>query len=154
MSPIIRNYIDRDLSGILDIEQTCFGDQGWSRSQFRDCLQYHNVNGMVAEWQELIVGYVIYGLNKLDMQVMNFAVHPTARRNGIGTAMLDQRRKTLWLNVRERNLEAQLFFKKNGLWCNGINERYFEEDGEDAYEFAWHVNERDAAEATNPVWNE
>lgn len=154
VSPIIRSIIDRDLSGILDIEQQCFGDQSWSRAQFKDCLRYHNVNGMVAEWQEIIVGYVVYGLNKIDLQVMNFAVHPTARRNGIGTAMIDklkdklpnQRRKTLWLNVRERNLEAQLFFQANGMWCNGINAQYFDEDGEDAYEFAWHVNEREAAE--------
>ena len=48
---------------------------------------------MVAEQGEKVVGFMIYELHKNKLHILNFAVHPSCRRLGVGaqmTAKLDQ----------------------------------------------------------------
>lgn len=148
----IRWLIKRDLPEVLDIERLSF-EHAWSEDDFLDVLRQRNCIGMVAEDQERIVGYMIYALHKDDLEVLNFAVNPACWRCGIGSAMVGKlinklhsgRRHTIQLCCREKNLDAQLFFRKCGFRCDAIVHGMYGESKEDAYHFRYTLRD-----ITNP----
>ncbi|MCX7408041.1 MAG: ribosomal protein S18-alanine N-acetyltransferase [Planctomycetales bacterium] len=136
----IRWMIRRDMSEVLDIERQCF-EFAWSEEDFLCCLRQRNCIGMVAERQERIVGFMIYELLKSQLHVLNFAVAPWSRRQGVASQMVEklvnklsqQRRQEISLEVRETNLAAQLFFRSQGLHADGVLRGHYEDTEEDAY---------------------
>jgi ribosomal-protein-alanine N-acetyltransferase len=125
---------------VLEIERQSF-EFSWTEEDFLTCLRQRNCIGMVAERQERIVGFMIYELLKSQLHVLNFAVAPWARRQGVGSQMVEklvnklsqQRRQEISLEVRETNLAAQLFFKHQGLAANSVLRGHYEDTDEDAY---------------------
>ncbi|MEO1528765.1 MAG: ribosomal protein S18-alanine N-acetyltransferase, partial [Planctomycetota bacterium] len=113
--------IRRDMPSVLGIEQSCF-EFAWNEDDFIRCLRQRNCIGMVAEIDDEIVGFMIYELHKNRLHILNFAVHADYRRQGVGNAMCSklfgklshERRNRIMLEVRETNLDAQLFFKSLG----------------------------------------
>ena len=89
---------------------------------FVRCLRQRNCIGMVAEYEDRVVGFMIYELHKSRIHVLNFAVAAAYQRHGVGSQMVakliaklsPQRRSRIILEVRETNLAAQLFFRENG----------------------------------------
>lgn len=138
ITPHIRWLIRRDYGEVQAIENASF-DQPWTEDDFTRAMRQRNCIGMVAEHDEIIVGYMIYELHKTRLHVLNFAVHPDWRRRGIGEAMLTtligklcgERRHTIRLEVRETNLDAQVFFRDMGLRATGILRQWYGE--EDAF---------------------
>ena len=96
---------------------------------------------MVAEHEEAVVGFMIYELHKTRLHVINFSVHPGYRRRGVGAQMLNkligklsaQRRSKIVLEVRETNLDAQLFFRDNGFRAVSVLRDFYDDTTEDAY---------------------
>lgn len=148
----IRWMIRRDLAEVLDIELRSF-HFAWTEPEFIACLKQRNCIGMVAEHDGQIVGFMIYELLKSELHVLNFAVHPECRRQGVGSAMVEklinklsqQRRHVLSLEVRETNLAAQMFFRSCGLLAVDVLRDHYEESPEDAYRFEYLL--REAVEA-------
>ncbi|MFO0941070.1 MAG: ribosomal protein S18-alanine N-acetyltransferase [Pirellulales bacterium] len=109
--------------------------------EFICCLRQRNCIGMVAEMNDEVVGFMIYELHKNRLHLLNFAVNPNLRRSGIGSAMMDKlagklssdRRNRIVLEVRETNLDAQLFFKKLGFRAISVLRDFYEDTTEDAY---------------------
>lgn len=136
----IRWMIRRDMSEVLDIESQSF-EFPWTEEDFIRCLRQRNCIGMVAEFEERVVGFMIYELHKTRLHVLNFAVHPELRRHGVGNAMLQklisklspQRRNRILLEVRETNLAAQLFFRNCGFRAISVLRQFYEDTPEDAY---------------------
>src|SRR6201991_1390443 len=114
----IRWMIRRDMTEVLEIERNAF-EFPWFEEEFIRCLRQRNCTGMVAEHGERVVGFMIYELHKTKLHILNFAVHPDWRRNGVGEHMVaklvgklsNHRRTRITLEVRETNLDAQLFFR-------------------------------------------
>ena len=121
----IRWLIRNDAPEVLGIERACFGDDAWSEEDFLCCLRQRNCIGMVAELDHEVVGFMIYELHKARLRVLNFAVDLKLRRQGVGSQMVQRlvdklsqrRRKEIVLEVRESNLDAQLFFQSCGFWA-------------------------------------
>ena len=140
LSVHIRWMIRRDMPEVLKIESGSF-EFPWSEEDFIRCLRQRNCIGMVAEHDEQVVGFMIYELHKSRLHIINFAVHPTFRRRGIGSQMADklagklshQRRDKILLEVRETNLPAQLFFRNNGFRAVSVIRDFYEDTTEDAY---------------------
>lgn len=140
----IRWMIRRDLPDVLRTEMASF-EFAWSEEDFLRCLRQRHCIGMVAERGESIVGFMIYELRKSSLCLLNFAVHPSARRAGVGTQMIQRliqkmeahRRRAITLVVRERNLPAQLFFRKMGFQAVRLLRRYYPDTGEDAYQMEY-----------------
>jgi ribosomal-protein-alanine N-acetyltransferase len=136
----IRWMIRRDMSEVLDIEGSSF-EFPWTEDDFVNCLRQRNCIGMVAEHDECVVGFMIYELHKSRLHIINFAVNPDYRRRGIGSQMLQklvgklshQRRSKILLEVRETNLEAQLFFKKSSFRAVSVLRDFYDDTTEDAY---------------------
>ncbi len=136
----IRWMIRRDMPAVLDIESQSF-EFPWSEEEFVRCLRQRNCIGMVAECDERVVGFMIYELHKNRLHILNFAVDPAARRSGVGRAMTDKligklshdRRNRIMLEVRETNLEAQLFFRSLGFRAISVLREFYDDSPEDAY---------------------
>ncbi len=143
----IRWCIRRDLVDIMRIEVQCFPDHPWSENDFVLALRQKNCIGMVAEWDGEIVAYMVYNLHKSQIEVLNFAVDPKFTRRGTGRQLVEkligklapQRRTTILTMVRERNLEAQMFFKAMGFRWIGTWPGYYDEMEESAYQMRYSV---------------
>lgn len=135
-----RYMIRRDMDAVLAIESESF-EFPWLKDDFYHCLRQRNCLGMVAEHDERLVGFMIYELNKCSIYLWNLAVAVDSRRRGVGTQMVDtligklteQRRTRIVLEVRERNLEAQLFFRTMGFRATAILHDHYADSPEDAY---------------------
>lgn len=136
----IRWMIRRDMPEVLAIEAASF-EFPWLEDDFIRSLRQRNCIGMVAEYEDRVVGFMIYELHKSRIHVLNFAVLPEYRRSGVGSQMLakltaklsTQRRSRIILEVRETNLPAQLFFRENGFRAVSVLHSYYSDTPEDAY---------------------
>jgi ribosomal-protein-alanine N-acetyltransferase len=142
----IRWMIRRDMPEVIRIERASF-EYAWTEDDFLRCLRQRNCIGMVAEQGETVNGFMIYELHRTRLQVLNFAVHPSVRRMGIGGLMVNKlvdkltthRRHQITLAVRERNLPAQMFFRKHGFKATRLLKNYYEDSGEDAYQMEFQT---------------
>jgi ribosomal-protein-alanine N-acetyltransferase len=136
----IRWMIRRDMPEVIQTEQESF-EFAWTEEDFLRCLRQRNCIGMVAEQGERVVGFMIYELHKSKLHILNFAVNPVGRRNGVGQQMVSKlvsklsshRRTRITLEVRETNLPAQLFFKAQGFKAVKVQRSFYEDSGEDAF---------------------
>lgn len=153
----IRWMIRRDMVEVLQIENRSF-EFSWSEEDFVRCLRQRNCIGMIAEHNERVVGFMIYELHRNRLHVLNFAVHPDFRRRGVGTQMLKklvsklspQRRSRIMLEVRETNLDAQLFFREQGFRAVSVLRDFYEDTTEDAYLMQFRYTAAAAVEAAEP----
>lgn len=133
-----RNMTRGDLDRVMEIESGC-RDGAWQRKDFWSKLNDPRVRGTVMEVERDLCGFSIIAIDGLCCQVMNLAIAPQWRRQGLGTAFLDHleafsRDKALTelrLAIRESNLEGQLFYKHAGFKAIDILHGHF--GGEDAY---------------------
>jgi ribosomal-protein-alanine N-acetyltransferase len=140
LSDHIRWMIRRDMADVLEIETSCF-EFAWTEEDFVRCLRQRNCIGMVSEFNDRVVGFMVYELHKNRLHVLNFAVHPDFQRQGVGNHMVEkltsklsyQRRSRIILEVRETNLTAQLFFRDLGFRAISVLRDFYEDTVEDAY---------------------
>jgi ribosomal-protein-alanine N-acetyltransferase len=148
----IRWMIRRDMTEVLDIEQASF-EFPWLEEDFLRCLRQRNCIGMVAEYDERVVGFMVYELHKDQLHVLNFSVRPDVRRRGIGQQMVNKLigklsrrgRNRIVLEIRETNLAAQMFFKNLGFRAVSVLRDYYDDTVEDAYVMQFRYAEESAA---------
>lgn len=146
----IRWMIRRDMPAVLAIENESF-EFAWTENDFIRCLRQRNCIGMVVECEDRVVGFMIYELHKNRLHILNFAVASRMRRQGIGSAMVSklltklshERRNRLMLEVRETNLNAQLFFRHLEFRAISILRDFYDDTVEDAYlmQYRYKFNE-------------
>jgi len=133
--------IRRDMPEVLRIEEDVF-EFPWSEEDFIRCLRQRNCIGMVCEnGDHEIVGFMIYELHKTRLHLLTFAVAQRHQRNGYGQEMVfklttklsHHRRNSIFLEVRERNLDAQLFFRQMGFSAVEVIQGFYDDTPEDAY---------------------
>lgn len=150
----IRWMIRRDMPAVRNIENLCF-QFPWQEDDFIRCLRERNSIGMVAEYEEKIVGFMIYELHKNRLHILNFAVLPSMQNRNVGMAMIDkllgkltfQRRNRIMLEVRESNLDAQLFFHRMGFRAISVLKDFYLDSTEDAYLFRFDLGDVDSVAA-------
>ena len=87
------------------------------------------------------MGFFVYELHANRLHVLSMAVSFEQRRRGVGRQILqklvgklsNQRRNRITLEVRESNLDAQLFFKAMGFEAVTVLRGFYEDSSEDAY---------------------
>ena len=144
----IRWMIRRDMPEVLAAENSSF-EYAWTEEDFLRCLRQRNCIGMVAEQGERVVGFMIYELHKQKLHILNFAVHPQCRRLGVGGQMVSKlisklsshRRTRITLEVRETNLQAQLFFRSRDFRAVKVLRAFYEDSGEDAFLMQYRLSD-------------
>ena len=94
----------------------------------------------VAEIAAGVVGFVVVRTAADEMEILNLAVAPEARRQGVASALLDaafehSRRAgsaRVFLEVRESNAAARRFYERRGFHAIGRRTRYYRHPDEDA----------------------
>jgi [ribosomal protein S18]-alanine N-acetyltransferase len=145
----VRWLIRRDMPEVLTIENAS-SEFPWSEEDFLTTLRQRNCIGMVAEHDHDIVGFMIYELHKGRLGLLNMAVASHVCRCGIGRQMIErlkdklsqQRRTEIQAEVRERNLPAQLFFRKQGFHVSSVLREHYDDTEEDAYLMRYRVSEK------------
>jgi len=122
------------------IEQAVFADP-WSTQDFRDCVM-SDALFLVAEGNgaDAIAGYVV-ALDAADEgEILNLAVAPAGRRNGLGRALVEGVLEALaergvrqvYLEVRESNAPARALYAAHGFREVGRRKQYYRRPVEDA----------------------
>lgn len=136
---IIRQMKASDVAAIAELEKLCFSDP-WSENSIASELNNPLSFWLVAEVNGQVAGYVGSQsvLDAADM--MNFAVSPDYRKQGIGQALvknlvhhLQQNNViALLLEVRVSNAPAIALYEKMGFVQVGRRPKYYHNPREDA----------------------
>ncbi|NIS62647.1 MAG: ribosomal protein S18-alanine N-acetyltransferase [Proteobacteria bacterium] len=129
---MIRIFTPSDMDRILEIEAKAFPKSPYSRRIFMSLYRSNPTTFLVFEEEE-ILGYLIH---TLEGHIISIAVEPRYRRKGIGTQLVREvfRNSTgefIWVEVRETNAGAQVFYEKLGFRKKGVVPNYYWT--EDAY---------------------
>lgn len=90
---------------------------------------------LVAKEGSKIVGYV--GIEEIsgERHVINMAVHPENRKQGIGKRLIEavlNDKDVFFLEVRASNIPAQKLYEKYGFEKVGTRKNYYSDNDEDA----------------------
>jgi ribosomal-protein-alanine N-acetyltransferase len=130
-----------DVPAVLDIERASFSTP-WPPEAFHQELRHNRLaRYVVARQGGAVVGYAGVWLMVDEAHITTFAVHPHSRRQGVGRRLLlavialsdDLGATRMTLEVRVSNLAAQALYGAHGFAIAGRRERYYTDDGEDAY---------------------
>ena len=99
-------------------------------------------------WQ--VWGYAIFWAAAQEMHIMNLAVHPRRRGQGIARRLLTEalvRARALgtgaaWLEVRPSNSAARALYESLGFEEMGMRPRYYQDNQEDAIILAYFWEDR------------
>jgi len=136
------------LSYVMQIENQSF-DQPWDEAQMRDCIKARTIDCQVAclPGSKVIVGFLCAEMTKKEVVLWNLAVHEDWRYKRIGSQLIDHAkdlmtpaRSLIVAEIRERNIDGQLFLQRMGFKCTRIEkDGSYDPDGrwptEDAYRF-------------------
>jgi [ribosomal protein S18]-alanine N-acetyltransferase len=135
---ILRLATESDLPAVLAIEQASFS-QPWTSTAFRNEFNNPYSRLWVLEERTLVIGYVCTWFIDDEGQIVNVAVLPAYRRQGIGRFLVQhvlqeakkQGVRSLSLEVRSSNFAAVDLYRSFGFERIAVRERYYE-NGEDA----------------------
>ena len=136
----IVNMSEAHVQAVAELEKMCFSDP-WSTNSISAELTNPLSTWLVAVENDEVVGYV-GAQSVLDgADMMNIAVHPDYRKQGIGYALIDklipqlQERDviSLSLEVRVSNEGAIGLYHKMGFEVVGKRPNYYRNPREDAY---------------------
>jgi ribosomal-protein-alanine N-acetyltransferase len=134
----IRRLTYADLPQLIAIERRAFPTP-WSLAMF--VLELSKPAGvcLAAMRGSEMVGYLVCSRYDTVWHIMNVAVDPEQRRQGIGAAMLeelfrriDAQTARFTLEVRESNRPAIELYERFGFRAAGRRRRYYQDNGEDA----------------------
>lgn len=124
---------------IAELEKICFSDP-WSETSIASELNNKLSLWMVAIDDEKVIGYVGSQTVLGETDMMNIAVHPDYRKQGIGTALIVELigelelrgSHSLMLEVRASNTPAISVYEKLGFIEVGRRKNYYRNPKEDA----------------------
>ncbi len=133
----MRSLVYSDLPSVLSIERRAFGTP-WSLAMF--VLELSKPSGicLAASNERGLVGFLICSRYADVWHVMNVAVDPDRRREGIATQLLERlfeetgRDARYTLEVRTSNRGAIAMYQRFGFKAAGHRRRYYHDNGEDA----------------------
>jgi [ribosomal protein S18]-alanine N-acetyltransferase len=133
----IRRLAYADLPGVLSIERRAFVTP-WSMAMF--VLELSKSSGvcLAATSGEELRGYLVCSRYAEMWHLMNVAVDPERRREGIATALIKHLlaeiggTDKLMLEVRGSNVVAIEMYRGFGFAPVGHRRRYYQDNGEDA----------------------
>lgn len=136
----IRPMNEEDLEQILFIEQKSFVE-AWSRKLFTETLAFPLSRNYVLESSsKKILGYANFYVVQHEAHMLNIAIHPDCRKQGLASTLLGESLRELsrqgirefFLEVREGNGDAIGLYRKFGFDFIGRRKKYYVETNEDA----------------------
>ncbi len=144
----VRTYQSSDFAEVMRIELSCF-EFPWSESEACALLAHQLTRVRTVQSDDgRVLAYAVYQEHKDMLHLLSIATSPNYRRKGCARSLIDHMMRSLAgphslkrieCEVRESNLEAQLFMKACGFRATGIESNFYPNIQEDAYLFVrWH----------------
>ena len=135
----IRSMLPADVPQIAALERLCFSDP-WSEGSVAGELENALSLWLVAEEDGTVRGYIGSQSVPPDCDILNLAVAPDARRQGLGQQLLQALLDTLhrrgiervFLEVRPTNVPARALYAALGFEEIGRRKEYYVNPVEDA----------------------
>lgn len=134
----VRPMTEADLDQVLTIETASF-PAPWSRDHFKNELEARHSFPYIAEMDGSIAGYACLMSLFEEAQILDIAVDPLRRGQGIARMLLDHAisvalekgAEVLSLEVRASNSAAISLYERCGFVRTGLRQKYYE-DRDDA----------------------
>ncbi len=132
--------LGEDLEEVARAELRCFPGEAWSERDFRDLFRPPVAFGLILEdHRGEMLGYLLAHEILAEAELLNVAVLPDRRGEGLGRMLLEDWHKHLiergtersFLEVRVGNRAAIGLYRRMGYQELGLRRRYYA-DGEDA----------------------
>jgi len=156
----VRWLVRTDMPLVLAIERESFSP-AWDEDDFLAVLRQRHCLGLAADREGMMVaGFMIYEFRKASIDILNLGVSPLQRGRGVGWQLVEhmknkasmRRRPRLSVTVRESNLAAQVFFRRQGFRAVKVLRGFYGLDtGEDAYRMCWTLPDLAASVAAAQV---
>ncbi len=136
---IIRNMREDDIPSVYEIEEISFTTPS-TKQDFLNKIYEKNALSKVAVFKEKIIGYICVHYRLHESHILNLAVHPDFRRQGVAARLMDEAIRELkkrgcvfmHLKVRISNTGAQRFYELFGFEVESIRKKYYGNPDEDA----------------------
>lgn len=138
----IRRMMRTDLEEVLAIEKMSF-PAPWSRFLFEQEFLFPQAHLLAAADPALpdrVWGYLCFWLVAEETHILNLAVHPQWRCQGVGGRLLEyvvdysraKGAEEIFLEVRRSNYRAISLYRRFHFQPRGVRPRYYSDSGEDA----------------------
>lgn len=136
---IITKMLQCHVPQIAELEKLCFNDP-WSENSIASELDNRLSCWLVAIVDDKVVGYVGSQTVLGETDMMNIAIHPDYRKQGIATELIsaliealnERGSHSLMLEVRASNEPAKSLYLKMGFDVVGVRKNYYRNPREDA----------------------
>ncbi len=139
---ILRPMTSEDLDAVLEVENNSYTNP-WPRAVFkREINQEWSHIEVICPEDDLqtTLAHIVYWIVHDELHILNVAVHPNARRKGLGKVLMrrvmevceTERLQYVTLEVRSSNVAAIGLYKGFGFAQIGLRKRYYADNGEDA----------------------
>jgi len=140
-----------DVGDLIELEALCF-DYHWTEEQFLLGLEAGAFKVIGVRRGGILAGYMAFSLIADEMEILNLAVHPDFRRQGMGEALLARsfeicRQSGIaksFLDVKVSNDPALALYRKFGYKKIGIRKKYYPDTKEDALLFRYDFQNNEA----------
>lgn len=137
---IFAKMTEKHVAQVAELEKICFGTAAWSEKSIASELNNSLSLWIVAVEDEKVLGYVGSQTVMGETDMMNVAVHPDYRKQGIATGLITEligalkKREShcLTLEVRASNEPAKNLYKILDFEEIGIRKNYYRNPREDA----------------------
>ncbi len=121
----------------------------WTTADFTSWLQQPDILALKASADNQLCGYLLITVSPPQADILDFAVAPTQRRQGIGAALLEYALRQLkmkqitelWGEVAVSNIAAWHLYQKQGAIAQTIRRNYYRlaAKQEDAQQFCVYL---------------
>ncbi|RLB16838.1 MAG: ribosomal-protein-alanine N-acetyltransferase [Deltaproteobacteria bacterium] len=144
---ITAENFDRFVQEILAIERVSFPSP-WTSEAFREEVQRSFSSLWALTDNQELVGYICFWALAGELHLMNIAVHPQRRGEGLGRMLIDRMITAgicegidcVFLEVRPSNTPARKLYRQVGFREVGRRAKYYSDTGEDAILMALQLN--------------
>ena len=137
---LLRDLCESDVDWVAEQERVIFGPAAWSVGLIREDWRHgaNRYRGIEVDGQ--LCGYAVYGFEGDAFHLMNLAVAPGHRREGLATALMDDflaAARTVgapeaWLEVAVDNEAARALYEAYGFELVRVRRKYYQPGGIDA----------------------
>lgn len=138
--PRLRDLGEGDLEWLAGQERVIFGPAAWSAGLIREDWRYGTNRYRGIEADSELAGYAIYGFEGEAFHLMNLAIVPAHRREGLARVLMDDflaeagtfRTPDAWLEVAVDNEAARALYEAYGFEVVRVRRKYYQPGDIDA----------------------
>lgn len=143
----LRPMLESDADAVVKIQRASPEIAQWTARDYAN-LPRTGMTAWVAETEGVIAGFLVARRIAGELEILNLAVRPDARRRGIGHALIQfafawgkqLQAKNAHLEVRASNLVALEFYKRHQFQETGRRPLYYSNPVEDALVLTAHIS--------------